>query len=212
MKTIYIYVLNTLADWEVGHIVAELNSGRFFKKEAPSVVTKTVSYSKTPIKTMGGVKITPDVLLEDIEMSEDTLLLLPGADTWHEFQHMGILKKANEILAEGGAVGAICGATLALAHNGLLNNYEHTSNGPGFLEMFSSDYHGQELYLDEPCVSDKNLITAGSTGSLEWTKNIIEHIDFFEKETLQAWYEYFRTGNSNYYFTLVQSLPPEKQP
>lgn len=32
MSVIYIYVLDTLADWEIGHVISELNSGRFFKK------------------------------------------------------------------------------------------------------------------------------------------------------------------------------------
>ena len=29
MFTIYVYVLDTLADWELGHVAAELNSGGF---------------------------------------------------------------------------------------------------------------------------------------------------------------------------------------
>lgn len=33
MKTIYIYVLDTLADWELGYVTAELNSRRFLKKK-----------------------------------------------------------------------------------------------------------------------------------------------------------------------------------
>ena len=32
MFTIYVYVLDTLADWELGHVISELNSGRFFKR------------------------------------------------------------------------------------------------------------------------------------------------------------------------------------
>lgn len=32
MFTVYIYTLDTLADWELGYITAELNSKRFFKK------------------------------------------------------------------------------------------------------------------------------------------------------------------------------------
>ena len=35
MYTIYVYVLDTLADWEIGYVTAELHSGRFFKKDAP---------------------------------------------------------------------------------------------------------------------------------------------------------------------------------
>ena len=37
MFKIYVYVFDTLADWELGYITAELNSCRFFKKEAPRV-------------------------------------------------------------------------------------------------------------------------------------------------------------------------------
>lgn len=210
MKMIYIYILDTLADWEIGYITAELNSGRFFKKSAPLVVIRTVSHSKIPIKTMGGIEIVPDCLIEDIEVSDNTVLLLPGADKWHESQHLPILKKANELLLVGAIVGAICGATVALANFGLLNEYKHTSNGPGFLEIVCSEYQGQKLYIDEPSVSDRNLITASATGTLEWTKDIIKNINVYEKSTLKAWYNYFRTGNSNDYFELVQSLPSEK--
>lgn len=37
MSTIYVYVMDTLADWELGYVTAELNSGRFFKEGAPKV-------------------------------------------------------------------------------------------------------------------------------------------------------------------------------
>lgn len=36
MFTIYVYVLDTLADWELGYITSELHSGRFLKR-TPSV-------------------------------------------------------------------------------------------------------------------------------------------------------------------------------
>ena len=32
MSTVYVYVLETLADWELGYVTSELHSGRFFKK------------------------------------------------------------------------------------------------------------------------------------------------------------------------------------
>ena len=44
MFTIYVYVLDTLADWELGYVTAEVHSGRFFKKDAPEITIKTVSY------------------------------------------------------------------------------------------------------------------------------------------------------------------------
>ncbi|GBU11391.1 glutamine amidotransferase [Erysipelotrichaceae bacterium] len=211
MKTIYFYVLDTLADWEVGYITAELNSRRFFKEDAPLLTIKTVSHSKQPIYTMGGVKITPDCLVADIELSESNVLLLPGADSWNDSKNNIILTVARELLSVGGTVGAICGATVAIANIGLLNEYAHTSNGPGFLEMFCPSYHGQKFYVDQPSVYDNNLITASSTGALMWARQIIEKLDVFEEDTLDAWYNYFNTGDSNYFFELMQTLPPENK-
>ena len=206
MFTIYVYVLDTLADWELGHVISELNSGRFFKKGVQGVSLKTVSYSREPIRTMGGLTIVPNCLIEDIAVNETSTLLLPGADTWNDPKHGAVIEKACELLSSGAAVCAICGATAALASFGLLDKRPHTSNGPGFLEMFSPGYKGQSFYIDTPSVADHNLITASSTGALLWTKQIIEHLGVFQSDTLESWYEYFSTGAPEHFFALMQTL------
>ena len=207
MFTIYVYVLDTLADWELGHVISELNSGRFFKKGAQRVSLKTVSYSKEPIYTMGGMTIVPDCFIDDIVVSKTSMLLLPGADTWNDPKHAAVIEKASEFLVLGAAVGAICGATAALANFGLLDQRPHTSNGPGFLEMVSPGYKGQSFYIDKPSVAENNLITAGCTGALLWAKQIFEYLDVFETNTLESWYKYFSTGDPKHFFALMQSLP-----
>lgn len=207
MFTIYVYVLDTLADWEIGHVMAELNSGRFFKEGAPRVSLKTVGDSKEPIQTMGGLTIVPDCLIDDMVVGETSVLLLPGANTWKDPKHGAIIQKASEFLSLGATVCAICGATAALANIGLLDHRPHTSNGPGFLEMVSPGYQGQSFYMDEPSVADGNLITASSTGALLWAKQIIKRLGVFKAETLEAWYAYFCTGEPKHFFALMQSLP-----
>lgn len=207
MSTIYVYVMDTLADWELGYVTAELNSGRFFKEGAPKVTLKTVSYSKEPVTTMGGMRIVPDCVIADIEVAEANVLLLPGSNTWNDQKHYAIIEKASEFLSIGAMVGAICGATAALANFGLLDERPHTSNGPGFLEMVAPSYKGQSHYLDEPSVVGDNLITASSTGGLLWARQIIEHLEVFEATTLDAWYNYFNTGETEQFFALMQSLP-----
>ena len=211
MFTIYVYVLETLADWELGYVTSELHSGRFFKKNAECISLKTVSYSKEPIHTMGGLTVVPDCLIDDISVNETSVLLLPGADTWNDPKHGAIIKKASEFLSLGATVGAICGATVALANFGLLDSRRHTSNGQGFLEMFSPAYNGQDFYIDEPSVADNNLITANSTGSLLWAKQIIEHLGVFQSNTLELWYEYFSTGKAESFFALMQTLPQNNE-
>lgn len=37
MFTMYVYVLDTLADWEPGYVISELNSGRFSKERAAGI-------------------------------------------------------------------------------------------------------------------------------------------------------------------------------
>lgn len=207
MSTIYIYVLDTLADWELGYVTSELNSGRFFKKDAQRVSLKMVSYNNDPIKTMGGLTIVPDCLIGDIDVSETSILILPGADTWNDRKHSAIIEKANEFLSIGATVCAICGATAALASFGLLDKRPHTSNGTGFLEMVAPGYKGERFYIDKPSVSDNNLITASCTGALLWTKQIIEHLNVFQSDTLDAWYKYFSSGEPKYFFALMQTLP-----
>lgn len=211
MFTIYVYILDTLADWELGYVTSELNSGRFFKKDAPQISLKTVSDSKESIHTMGGMTVLPDCLIKDIVVAETSVLLLPGANTWNDPKHGAIIQKASELLSAGAMVGAICGATAALAGFGLLDNRPHTSNGPGFLEMVAPGYKGQSFYIDQPSVANNNLITAGSTGALLWTKQIIEQLGVLGSDTLESWYEYFSTGEPKHFFALMQTLPSNNE-
>lgn len=204
--TVYLYVLDTLADWELGYATAELNSGRFFKQDAPGVALQTVGVSKEPIRTMGGLTVLPDCTLEEMVVSETSVLLLPGANTWSDPKQSAVIAKVKELLSVGATVCAICGATVALAEAGLLNQRPHTSNGPGFLEMFAPDYQGQRFYVDEPAVADQNLLTAAGTGGLQLAKQLIDRLGVFEANTLEAWYEYYRTGEPRYFYALMQSL------
>lgn len=207
MATIYVYTFDTMADWEIGYVTAELNSGRFFKKNAPEVSVKTVGITKEPIKTMGGLTILPDCVIDDIAVNDQSVLLLPGGNTWDNPKHSSVVKKATELLSVGATVCAICGATVALAHACLLDHRPHTSNGAGFLDMFCPTYKGQNYFVDMPSVSDGNLITASGTGALLWAKQIIERLGVFQPDTLEAWYAYFSTGEAQHFFTLMQTLP-----
>ena len=211
MYTVYVYVLDTLADWEIGHVTAELHSRRFFKKDAPQVIVKTVGISKEPVKTMGGLTVTPDCVLDDMEIGESSVLLLPGADTWNDPKQAAVIEKAGALLSAGGTVCGICGATVALAAARLLDHRPHTSNGVGFLDMFCPGYRGQSFYVDAPSVADGNLITAGGTGALLWAKQIIERLGVFRVDTLEAWYAYFGTGEARYFFALMQSVPKREE-
>ena len=155
---------------------------------------------------MGGLTVIPDCVIDDIAVDEGSVLLLPGANTWDNPEHGAIIEKAGELLSAGAMVCAICGATAALANAGLLDQRLHTSNGAGYLEMVSPSYKGQSFYVDEPSVAEHNLITASSAGALLWAKQIIERLNVFQPDTLDAWYAYFSTGEAQHFFALMQTL------
>ena len=95
---------------------------------------KTVSVSKEPIRTMGGLTVMPDCLIEDMAVSEESVLILPGATTWNDPKHSAILGRVRELLAAGGTVCAICGATAALVGVGLLDGRPIPATGRDFLK------------------------------------------------------------------------------
>jgi hypothetical protein len=62
MKYAYAYVLDTMADWELGFVIAELNSGQYFKNQGSRIPVKMVGASKRPITTKSGMTILPLVI------------------------------------------------------------------------------------------------------------------------------------------------------
>ena len=203
----YVYILDTLADWEPGHVLAELRSGRFLKD--PSLRYDTILCGRTldAITTMGGLRLTPDVLMADIQPGEGDLLILPGADTWLDPAQEPVIAKVREVLAGDAVVAAICGATFGLANTGLLDDRPHTSNDLAALKMFCPGYHGEQFYVNEPAVTDNNLVTASGLAPVEFAYQVFRRLDVMHPATLEAWYGLNTTKKPEYFFALMQSLP-----
>ena len=72
--------------------------------------------------------------------------------------------------------------------------------------MFCPEYKGTDNYVDKPAVRDGNLITAAATGALEMKRLVLEYLDVFGEDTLEHWYAYFSTGDSNEFYAMMQSL------
>ena len=203
MKKIYMYVLDTMADWENGYLLQGLTLQKMAGKSQYEL--QTVSASKKAIKTSGGVTIVPDITIEEIDETKAGALLLIGADTWQDQSNQKILELSKSFLEKDILIAAICGATLGLANKGILNSYHHTSNALFFLKG-SPNYQGEKYYEDTVAVMDRNLITASSAGSLLWARYILENLELYSKETIEAWYNYFSFGKVDYFGELMNSF------
>ena len=51
-RKVYLYVFDTMADWEIGYLMAELNTGRYFKKGLESLEVMTVGIDRSPVTTI----------------------------------------------------------------------------------------------------------------------------------------------------------------
>lgn len=204
--TVYLYVFDTLADWEIGYLTAELNSGRYFRQGLQPTPIVTVSNAKVPIKTMGGLAILPDLTVAECSLRTGDALILPGGETWMTGIHEPILKKAGQCLEAGIAVAAICGATLALAENGPLNARRHTSNDLEYLKAVCPHYQGEVYYRDEPAVTDGGLVTASGIAPLEFATAVLKMLGVFNDEALAAWYSLYKTHDPARFHDLMTSI------
>lgn len=195
-----------MADWEPGYTIAELGSGRYFRDQGLKYQIMTAGLTLEPITTMGGVRILPDVPLAEVKPASAGLLILPGGNTWLEPAQAPVFAVVRQFLDAGIPVAAICGATMGLAAHGLLDDRVHTSNDLGFLKQCVPTYRGEKFYVNKPAVCDSNLITAMGVAPLEFAREILNRLEVFSPETLEAWYQLNKTGDGSWFYALMGSL------
>ncbi|WGG44684.1 glutamine amidotransferase [Rossellomorea sp. DA94] len=202
----FLYVFDTMSDWEYGYLMAELNSGRYFKKDVAPVKVMTVGATKEMITTMGGLSIKPDMSLDECTFESEDLLILPGGTTWSEASHQRMLERTGQALKIGTIVAAICGAIEALTDMGYLDTRKHTSNNLEYTKMVCPHYNGEAFYESGPAVADGNLITASGIAPLEFAVKVLKKIDVFAPDTLDSWYHLNKTHEPQYFYQLMNSI------
>jgi putative intracellular protease/amidase len=155
---------------------------------------------------MGGLCIKPDISLEECNLENKDLFILPGGTTWGEDIHQPILERVGQALELGTIVAAICGATEGLANRGYLNTRRHTSNSLEYTKMVCPNYKGEKFYESAPAVSDANLVTASGIAPLEFAMEVLKKIEVFTPDTLHSWYNLNKTHQSEYFFRLMNSI------
>lgn len=200
MNIAHVALYDTLADWELGHLLAELHTGRFTGTRFEVV---TVAESLDPITTMGGVRMVPDRLLADLDPADSDLLVLAGSEQWDAGGGQAFAAAAARFLAAGVPVAAICGATAGLARDGLLDERRHTSAAPEYLA--ATGYAGGDHYVDERAVVDGDLITAGPQSPVQFARATLGRLGLASDRTLEAYEALFHDGDPNAFPVLMQA-------
>ncbi len=199
-RTAHVAVYDTLADWELGHLLAELHSGRFTGTRFDVV---TVAESPEPVTTMGGVRMLPDALLADLEPGDSDVLVLPGAEIWDAGGGDAFAAAAARFLDAGVPVAAICGATAGLARAGLLDERDHTSAAPEYLA--ATGYAGGDRYVDARAVLDGDLITAGPQSPVQFARATLGRLGLASERTLDAYEDLFHRGDPAAFPVLMEA-------
>ncbi|WP_417070497.1 type 1 glutamine amidotransferase family protein [Niveibacterium terrae] len=201
-QDVHVFVFDDLADWEMAYAVTGINNPQF--QIAPHRYRiRTVSLQDRPILSMGGIRIVPDLTLDQLSPHDSAMLILPGGMPWAFGQNTEAVEVARRFLDAGIPVAAICAATLALARAGLLDHRRHTSNAPEYLA--ESQYRGASLYEDAPAVTDDKLITAPGTAAIDFARHIFQQLNLYSPAILDAWYGLHKTGKPEYFTALIQA-------
>lgn len=201
-ETVHVAVYDSLADWEIGYVTTAI-SNPAWQRQPGRYRIRTVGASREPVTTMGGLRIVPDVHLEEVDPADSAMLVLAGNDIWPTEAFAPFVDKARQFLDAGVPVAAACGATGALAAAGMLDDRSHTSNAAEFLQAVG--YGGGHLYRDEPAVTDGDLITASGITPVDFARAIFARLDLYEPRVLDAWYALYGERDPRGYYDLMAS-------
>ena len=200
--TVHVAVFDTLADWEIGYATAHIRRDQWQREPGRYSIT-TVGPTREPVTTMGGLRITPDIALEELRPEASAMLILAGGDRWAGESMAGFRTAARRFIAAGVPVAAICGATFGLALEGLLDDRAHTSNAAEYLAY--SGYVGGDRYVAEPVVVDGDLITASGVAPVHFAQAIFGRLGLYEPGVAASWFKLYADRDPAGFFELMSA-------
>jgi putative intracellular protease/amidase len=178
MTAIVTILTEGYADWETALLNAAARS--YFH-----IDTRFATPGGKPVTSSGGLKVTPDLAVEDIDVAAIDALVVNGGAAWSQPDAPDISKVLMAARDAGKTVAGICDGTLALARAGLLDDVDHTSNSTS--NLAPTGYAGASRYKDQPdAVVSGKIVTAPGTAPVSFMGGVLETLGL-------------RDDNLNYY-------------
>lgn len=187
-------LLSDYAAHEVVYLSQAVASDEYALKENPKCVNKVVAPTMEPVKSIGGFLTLPDYSFESIPDDYAALVLIGGFG-WATPVAEQVAPIVRNAIARGKIVGAICNAASFMAKCGFLNNVRHTGNGVEQLKLWGGEnYANPEGYANVQAVSDKNIVTANGSASLEFAKELLLLLENDSPERIEMYYQFNKQG------------------
>ncbi|ULU26122.1 DJ-1/PfpI family protein [Dyella terrae] len=184
--TVYFLVFDGYADWHAAHALCEIRRPGEWQ-------LKTVGFSMQPALSMGGLRVAPELTLDQLDLKRAALLVVPGGYLWEHGHGEEAVAAARRIHAAGAPVAAVDSGVLVLARAGLLDACRHTGSYPGHIGTHVPGYAGADQFdANVLAVSDGGVITASQLGSVEFAREVIRTLDLYNPSDREHWFRLFK--------------------
>ena len=187
-------LLPDFAEHEMVYLAEAVASDEYALKEQPKYINKIVAPTLNPVKSIGGFRTVPDYSFDTMPDDYAALVMIGGFG-WQT----PIADKVSPIVAKAIAnkkiVGAICNAASFMARNGFLNDMKHTGNGVDQLKQWGGDnYTNSSMYQHRQAVTDKNIVTANGSATLEFARELLLLLENDTPERIEMFYQFNKQG------------------
>lgn len=187
-------LLPDYAAHEAVYLSQAIASDEFALKENPKYVNTVVATTLEPVKSIGGFRTLPDYSFETIP-DDYAAIVLVGGFGWSTPLADRVVPIIRHALEKGKVVGAICNGASFMAKCGFLNHVRHTGNGLEQLKQWGGEnYTNCDGYVNAQAVSDRNIVTANGSATLEFAKELLLLLENDTPERVEMYYQFNKQG------------------
>ena len=166
MTTLLAILTENFADWELGPLAAAARG-------YCGIDVMTATPEGRPVTSMGGLRVMPDMAVDEIVPADIDALVVIGGAIWDRPEAPDLSRLLADTQREGKLIGTICGGTRALARAGLLDAIPHTSNDSRHLADVEG-YRGHGHFVaSAAALKCGRIVTAPELAPISFMRTII---------------------------------------
>ena len=207
MKKVLYVLLPQFAAHELPDLTQPLRSDSMAMMEIPKYEHKIVAESMEPVEAISGFRVLPDYTFDSIPEDYAALVLIGGYG-WKGKAAERVAPLVADAIKKGRVVGAICNAASWMASKGFLNDVRHTGNGIEQLQLWGGEaYTNAAGYVNAQAVSDRNIVTANGSASIEFACEILTLLKNDDPKEIEMYRLFYKMGLVEFGKMMSQAKP-----